>query len=309
MSLGQRRRDNVVAWLQAVRVQFYPMTLIAYSVGALTAVGDASLDLSVFWWGYAALFFLEAATVLSNDYFDFDSDRQNHNAGPFTGGSRVLVEGKLKAREVWAGIGVALVLYSATLGWLLPAAVSPVPLAVALSALTVCALGYTIPPLKLSHRGLGELDVALTHSIGVMLPGYLLQSGPWHDPLPWLLSVPLFFAVLPAIVLAGIPDYDADKAAGKKTLVVIFGKRRAVLAALICTLLATVSALTWHIFGLDAGGYGMAVYLVVPHAVLLSWRLIGYLRQKPISGRIDALMALALTFILWFGVIPLLRLL
>jgi len=308
LSLGQRRRDNVVAWLQAVRVQFYPMTLIAYSVGALTAVGDASLDLSVFWWGYAALFFLEAATVLSNDYFDFDSDRQNHNAGPFTGGSRVLVEGKLKAREVWAGIGVALVLYSATLGWLLPAAVSPVPLAVALSALTVCALGYTIPPLKLSHRGLGELDVALTHSIGVMLPGYLLQSGPWHDPLPWLLSVPLFFAVLPAIVLAGIPDYDADKAAGKKTLVVIFGKRRAVLAALICTLLATVSALTWHIFGLDAGIYGMAVYLVVPHAVLLSWRLIGYVRRKPMSARIDALMAVALTFIIWFGGIPLVRL-
>lgn len=308
LSIGQRCRDHVMAWLQAIRLPFYPMTLIAYSVGALAAVGDAALDYSAFWLGYAALFFLEVATVLSNDYFDFESDRQNDNAGPFTGGSRVLVDGKLKPREIWAGIGVALVLYLAALGGLLPAAASPAPIAVTLFVLTVCALGYTIPPLKFSHRGLGELDVALTHSIGVMLTGYLLQSGAWHDPLPWLLSVPLFVAVLPAIILSGIPDYEADKAAGKKTLVVIFGKRWAVRAALTCTLLATLNAVAWHLFGLDAGAYGMAVYLVLPHAVLLSWRLIGYLRQKPMAARIDALMALALTFILWFGVMLLVRL-
>ena len=120
--------------------------------------------------------------------------------------------------------------------------------------------------------------------------------------------MPLFVAVLPAIILSGIPDYEADRAAGKKTLVVIFGKRWAVRAALTCILLATVSAVAWHLLGLDTGGYGMAVYLVLPHAVLLSWRLIGYLRRKPMAARIDALMALALTFILWFGVIPLVRL-
>lgn len=37
--------------------------------------------------GYLTLFFLEAATVFLNDWFDFDSDRRNRNAGLFTGGS------------------------------------------------------------------------------------------------------------------------------------------------------------------------------------------------------------------------------
>ena len=88
----------------------------------------------------------------------------------------------------------------------------------------------------------------------------------------------------------------------------IFGKRWALLAALIGTLLATVSALAWHLFGLDAGGYGIAIYLVVPHALLLSWQLNGYGHRKSLPTRIDAHMALALTIIIWFGVIPLVRL-
>ena len=39
------------------------------------------------------------------------------------------------------------------------------------------------------------------------------------------------------------------------------------------------------------------------------WRLIGYWHGKPLPTRIDALKALALAFIIWFGVIPLVRLL
>jgi 4-hydroxybenzoate polyprenyltransferase len=72
------------AWLQALRLQFYPMTLIAYAVGALAAAQQTqAFDSGRFWLGYAALFFLEVATVLANDFFDYESDRQNPNAGPF----------------------------------------------------------------------------------------------------------------------------------------------------------------------------------------------------------------------------------
>jgi len=84
------------------------MTLIAYGVGALVAAHQThSFDSGRFWLGYAALFFLEVATVLANDYFDYESDRQNRNAGPFTGGSRVLVDGKLSFGKVRRGIFLA----------------------------------------------------------------------------------------------------------------------------------------------------------------------------------------------------------
>lgn len=169
-------------------------------------------------------------------------------------------------------------------------------------------MGYTVPPLKLSHRGLGELVVALTHSIGVILPGYLLQGGDWHDPLPWLLGLPLGLAVLPATILSGVPDYDADAAAGKNTLVVKLGIRGALIAATLLPILAVAAALFCRELDGMADAHGYWIYLAVPHAAWLSWRLGKYLRQRTLTGRIDGLMALALTSILWFGAIPLIRL-
>lgn len=53
-----------------------------------------------------------------------------------------------------------------------------------LGMMGLLALGYTAPPLKLCWRGLGELDVGTTHSIVVMLCGYVFPGGAWNDPLP-----------------------------------------------------------------------------------------------------------------------------
>lgn len=94
--------------------------------------------------------------------------------------------------------------------------------------LALLALAYTVPPLKLSYRGLGEIDVAFTHSAGAIMAGYLAQGGHWADSTPWLLALPLGLAVLPSILLAGCPDRKADQAVGKHTLVVLLGPHAAV---------------------------------------------------------------------------------
>ena len=309
LSRRQRWCSKVFAWLKSLRLQFYPMTWIAYAAGALAAVKyTGELDTLAFWLGYIALFFLEAATVMSNDYYDFDSDRLNKNAGPFTGGSRVLVDGDLSFPALWAGIGVNLSLFLFTLALLLTLTDAPWNIVIAYAVLTLLALGYTVPPLKLSHRGLGEITVALTHSIGVMIPGYLIQGGNWDEALPWLLGAPLLLAVLPAIILSGVPDYDADKAAGKETLVVKWGRRRAIAAAIAFVVLAAILAVIWRESDLVDDAFGAAIYIVVPYAVLVVWRLNCYLRLRQPPVRIDGLMALTLGFIVWFGLIPLLGL-
>ncbi len=95
LSPAQRRAHRLFAWLAALRLQFYPMTWIAYTVGALVASAGNPMSMTPYLLGYLTLFLLEAATVFLNDWFDFDSDRRNRNAGLFTGGSRVLVDGRL----------------------------------------------------------------------------------------------------------------------------------------------------------------------------------------------------------------------
>ncbi|MFC6765069.1 NAD(P)H-dependent oxidoreductase, partial [Natrinema soli] len=106
-----RLRRTVTVWLKALRLQFYPMSWVAYTVGALAATGSSDVFSSAaYWLGFAFLFFLEAATVLSNEYYDFPTDRENAFAGPFTGGSQVLVDGELEFDDLRRGIGVALLL-------------------------------------------------------------------------------------------------------------------------------------------------------------------------------------------------------
>ena len=227
-SSGQRLRRKVASWLKAMRLQFYPMTWLAYTSGALAAATlTDGFNGAAFWWGLLCLFFIEAATVLANEHYDFESDRQNRNHGPFTGGSRVLVAGALSFREVRRGIAAALALALLSALWLLASAGAGAAILLLLGGIIALALGYTVPPLKLSYRGLGELDVGLTHSAGAILCGFVFQGGSWTAVEPWALSLPLFLAVLPGITLSGVPDHDADRAAGKRTLAVRAGIRGA----------------------------------------------------------------------------------
>lgn len=299
---GERRRASLLGWLRAMRLQFYPMTWFAYAVGAMAAGGgQAVLTTPLFWLGYAAIFLLEFATVLANEHYDYRSDSANRNFGPFNGGSRVLVDGTLSFREVRAGIGLG------TAGFLICAAAlagaAPALLPVLALSLILC-LGYTAPPLKFSHRGLGELDVAFTHSFLVLLFGWLLYGGSGFDGFPWAAGLPLFLAIVPAIALSSLPDREADREAGKRTLAVSRGPRWVVTLAMIATAASAGTGALWHATGLAAGIYAGIGWFVVPHALLLLRLLRRYREQAEHGGRINRLVATALSYILWFALVP-----
>lgn len=299
------------AWLGALRLQFYPMAWLAYTIGALAAAGSTTVfDATVYWLGLGFLFFLEAATVLSNEYYDYESDRENTFAGPFTGGSRVLVDDELSFSELRAGIGVALVL--ATIfgaATLTTGEGSMSALAGAMVALAVPALGYTIPPLKLSYRTLGELTVAWTHSIGAILVGFVAAGGSWQTPEPWLLGLPFLLAVLPSITLAGVPDVTADRNVGKRTIAVRFGVDAAARFAMATAVIAAVTGICWALLDVVSDAYGPAIVLSIFHALGLGWLLRDRLAGANGPQRIDGLMVASLSYITWFALVPLLELL
>lgn len=303
-------RHKAAAWLKAMRLQFYPMTCLAYTVGALAAFpADGVFGNPLFWIGYACLFLGEVATVLINEVVDFPSDRNNRFFSLFTGGSRVLVEGLLSRRELQIGIALALAGALASAAWLLALTPAGTPAVLSvLGMMAILALGYTAPPLKLCYRGLGELDVALTHSIVVILCGYIFLGGAWNDPLPWLLGLPLLLAIVPSISLSGIPDLEADAAAGKRTLAVRLGQRGALWLCLVFTVLAAGAALMAQLMNLAEGAFAGIAYVVIPHAIWLVWLLRKRIESGQPPGRIDGLMAASLTYVLWFWLVPLLRL-
>jgi 1,4-dihydroxy-2-naphthoate octaprenyltransferase len=307
---SQNPGRRALAWLRLLRLQFYPMAWVAYTVGALAARHrTGAFSPWNYWSGYLCLVLIEALTVISNEWFDQGTDRLNRNAGPFNGGSRVLVEGDLAPASVrGAMIAAALLVAGSLAGLALTLPDGARPGLVLVAALALLAPGYTVPPLRFCYRGLGELDVGLTHGPVAILCGAWLQSGPWRDPFPWLIGLPLLFATLAAIVLSGIPDHDADRAVGKRTLAVLLGPRGAALAALGCAAGALVCAAVWYGWGLYGGRSGDGLLLALPHGLGLVWAIGRFLRRGAPCTRIDGLMVLALTYILWFGLIPLARL-
>jgi len=300
-------KEKFFAWVRVIRLHFYPMTWLAYSLGAMAAFRElAKWNLAVYGIGYLVLFLIELSTILANEYYDYGTDRLNKNAGPFTGGTRVLVEGKLGFAEVRAGIWASLAL-AVGFGYLLiridEQAWSFAILLLILAGLFL-GLGYTVPPLKFSYRGLGEVTVAFTHSPYVILCGYVFQGGSWADPLPWLLSIPLFLATLAAIILAGIPDRLADKEVSKKGVAVLWGPRAAVLLASFFVCLASLSGVLLGHSLILPGSPGKWIWAAVPHGIILLVALFKLIRSGNYDRRIDGIMILALSYIIWFGLIP-----
>ncbi|MDY6837036.1 MAG: prenyltransferase [Thermodesulfobacteriota bacterium] len=301
-------KEKGIAWLRIMRLQFYPMTFIAYSLGAALAAGNGlhfRADLYVLGYGY--LFLLELCTILTNELYDLPTDRINRNASPFNGGSRVLVEEKLAPKEVRTALGLLFCLLVAC-GLLLLLS-CPLSSRAAATVLLIAGiflgLGYTMPPLQFCYKGVGELVVALTHSPYVIVCGFVLQSGSWANPTPWILSLPLSLAVLAAITLAGIPDHQADKKALKYTLSVVFGEQAACLLAIIfATLAVGAGTLLWHLQMLGRLG-GLLVFVATPHWMILVIATSVFMKSGEYDRRIDGIMGIALSYILWFGIIPL----
>lgn len=290
-------------WLAALRLQFYPMSWAAYSLGAVAV--SASLDWVLFLWGLIAIALLEAATVFSNERLDLATDRANANYGPFTGGSRVLVDGKIDPSRLRFATGLLLIGVLAVAALVLTLAPAPWVTALWMSIAAVTTLGYTAAPLKLSYRGLGELDVAFTHSALVVVLGGLLQGATLFEPVLWLVSAPLALAILPSIILAGVPDRPADESVGKRTLAVRFGHLSAFKLAAISVAAAAGLGLAFERMHVAGGAYEGVAGFVIAHATL-ALGLLWWYGHKPAQKlqRIDGLLVALLTYMLWFVLIP-----
>lgn len=303
-STRQRCSSALQPWFRIARLQFYPMTWLAYLMGTLAA--RSSFAPLSFVLGLGFLIALEFAAVLINELADLESDRRNRLFGPFTGGSRVLVDGHLSQREVRFGAAAGLMVALLAGIAVLVVSRNPGELALVLVGLAALAIGYTLPPLKLSWRTFGEADVALTHGLLATLAGFVGQGGGISDPLLWLLGLPLSVAVLPSIILAGVPDRAADAAVGKRTIAVRFGVPAAVrLAQLTASLAVLIALLIPGPAGHLLAGIG---WLAAPHAVWLIWRLEKARPWADEARRIDGLLVLALTYMVWFALVPLVHL-
>jgi 1,4-dihydroxy-2-naphthoate polyprenyltransferase len=211
------------AWLIEPRPQFLILSVILAFLGTTIAWNTKNVfDLATALFAGIGLVLAHAAVNIINDWFDYRSGiDQATQRTPFSGGSGMLPAKLLTPKQVlWLGtisflllipIGVYFVLKA---GW---------PLLPLLFVAGACIIAYT--PLILKTRS-PEWVAGLGLGILPILGIFFVQTSQYTVP-AIIASVPSGFLVYNLLLLNEFPDIEADRAAGRKTLPITEGRRKA----------------------------------------------------------------------------------
>lgn len=212
----------LVALVRMGRLSILPGGILAYALGAAMGYWHTG----AFDWGSAlAAFAVTEVTNLmahyADEYADVDTDTLARRTW-FSGGSGVLPAGLVPpAWALRAAIVLALLSVVLTAGFIAAGVLSP-------HTAWIAGLGlaggwfYSMPPVQLERRGLGELLNAFLGGILMPLMGYTAQTArPTWSAI--LALTPIFLLVLANLLGVHWPDREADKAVGKRSLVVLAG--------------------------------------------------------------------------------------
>lgn len=212
------RLSRLWTFLIATRFPFLTATLVPVLLGIAVAARDGEFT---FW--LAALTVIGGAAIhlglnTANDIFDALSgaDEANYNPTQYSGGSRVLQRGLLSLKQM-AAICAASYAVGAAIGIFLVVYLESVELLAIGIAGVLLSFFYTAPPVRLVHRGLGELTTAIGFGPIMVLGAYVVQTGKlaWE---PLVASIPVAILVAMILYVNEIPDRRSDAEAGKRTL-------------------------------------------------------------------------------------------
>ncbi|MFH1784770.1 MAG: 1,4-dihydroxy-2-naphthoate octaprenyltransferase [bacterium] len=219
---------NFKLWLKAVRAPFFTATLIPVALGSIIAWYDTSN----FMWGIFSLtmfgaILIHMGTNLANDYFDHlaGCDEANPTPTPFSGGSRVIQEGLIAPGKILYVSIASFILGGATGLYLNHLSRGNVVLGIGIIGVFL-GFFYTAGPFRIGYGSFGELAVAIGFGPLMVLGSYYVQAQNMSLRV-FLISIPVGILIALVLLINEFPDYIADKSVGKRTLVVILGKKKA----------------------------------------------------------------------------------
>lgn len=195
---------------------------------ALGTARTGSVDLYWVLLSIVCVFLVEIGKNAANECLDYvtgvDTGIDAEHRTPFSGGKKTIVDGLLTLNQCFM-IALVSFAFAIVIGLAVVVFYNPLVLWLGLAGLAFAVL-YSLPPFKLCYRGLGELTVGLAFG-PIVLNGMYVLIARRFDLLPLLVSLPIGFLIANVLWINQYPDYEADKAGGKKNLVVRLGKKKA----------------------------------------------------------------------------------
>jgi 1,4-dihydroxy-2-naphthoate octaprenyltransferase len=208
------------SWLRAIRIRFLLASVIAVSNGLAIAYWKFGyIDPLYAVLTYLGVGFLHASVDLLNDYWDHKRGIDSATTRTkFSGGTGVLPENILTPKAVYTAGMIFLILGAAIGAYFV--AIRGVAIAVILGFAVVAIYFYST---SIVNAGLGELFVAIKGTM-IVLGTFYVQTAAIDMA---AIFVGAIVGLLSATVLFtnSFPDYEADRSKGRRTLVVIMGKK------------------------------------------------------------------------------------
>lgn len=281
-------------WASAVRPRTLPAAVAPVMVGSGLAWRDGHFDFTAagLCLGFALL--VQIGTNFSNDYYDFMKGADTvARVGPKRAVAAGLISpGTMKA-AMWGTFAAAFLCGLGLIGW-------GGPWLLLIGVLSILAgLAYTGGPWPLGYHGLGDVFVFIFFGLVAVCATYFVQTGKVVlDSV--LAAVPIGLLTANILVVNNYRDMETDAAAGKRTLVVRFGRgfaRAQFGGSLVISLVVVPAILALR----DHNAWRLLPLALIP----MAWRHLGRLRNQtqPVeqiallgdTGKLLALYALLLT--------------
>lgn len=265
MDAGGQSPTGWRIWLEAVRPKTLPAAIVPVVVATALAESHGVAHLPAA--GVCLLFgiLVQIGTNFANDYYDFV---QGADTPARVGPRRAVAAGLISPAAMRRAMGLVLGLAFA-IGLLLVAVRGWILLPVGIASI-VCAIAYTGGPYPLGYHGLGDVFVFLFFGLVAVGATYFVQAGLLHsDAMTCGAAVGLLAANI--LVANNYRDAETDARAGKRTLVVRFGRRFALWQYGLSHVVAFCAPAA-----LRLNGHGWPVLLplvLVPWAMALTHRL------------------------------------
>ncbi len=270
---------RVQIWWAAARPRTLPAAVAPVLVGtALAWHADGFEPLAaLICLGFALL--IQVGTNFANDYYDFVQGADT----PARVGPRRAVAAGLVApvtmKRAMAGVFAAAFLLGLSLiawggPWLIVIGVASV----------LCGIAYTGGPWPLGYHGWGDVFVFVFFGLVAVGATYFVQAG-WPAPGVWLLASGVGLLAANILVVNNYRDVETDTQAGKRTLVVRFGRgfARAQFGWSLAGAFGLLPVVAWVMGGLW--------WLLLPWALLpLAWRQRRRLRESKTPSELIVLL-------------------
>lgn len=294
------KKNSLAAWVEAARPKTLPASVSPVVLACALAWQDGVFKAMPAFLCLLVALFAQIASNFANDYFDFKKGADTEER---LGPDRAVASGWIAPRDMLIGTfialglacvcGLFLLFYG---GWIL----LPVGIVVAL-----CVLAYSAGPFPLAYNGLGDVCVLLFYGLIPVCFTYYVQAGVFS----WLalfLSIAVGLLSVNILLVNNYRDYEQDKQARKRTTVVFFGRRFALILyllnglialLLVLPLVAILPALSWQV-GL-LGVFFILFYLVWREMAHTEGRLLNKTLGK--TGMLVFLFSVSISAILCFS--------